>query len=147
MKKILVFLSLTISLALIIPSVSYADCRFDWSEGAYCGSGKTTRVIPDKLFGPFSNACRTHDWCYHAAGEQIAKEIQEGYLKSGRDIQSRRDKSKRQCDSYFSQEIFDACSQSLVQDCRSAAKVYIGAVLLLGGKAFDKSIANAKACR
>ena len=147
MKKILVFLSLTISLALIIPSVSYADCRFDWSEGAYCGSGKTTRVIPDKLFGPFSNACRTHDWCYHAAAEQIAKEIQEGYLRGDPEIDNRRDNSRRQCDSYFSQEILKACSKSLFPDCRSAAITYIGVVKLAGNRALKQSIRRAKMCR
>lgn len=143
MKKILVAFSLTVSLTLIVPNASYAkDCRFHWSEGAYCGSGKTTRLIPDKLFGPFTNACRTHDWCYHAAAEQIAKEIQEGYLRGKSEIDNRRDNSKRECDSYFRQELLATCPQ-----CRGAAETYYVGVLLLGGQALRDAIKKAEACQ
>ena len=151
MKKIFVFISLTASLALITPNISYADCgRFSWSEGAYCGPGKAARVIPDEFFGPFSNACRTHDWCYHAAGEQIAKEIQEGYLRSKSEADNRRDNSRRQCDSYFSQELSNTCSQmpdSKRNGCYIASRGYAKAVKVAGIIALDISIRKALACR
>lgn len=145
MRYILIVLSLSIGLNLIIPDISYAACRFEWQQGAYCGSARAN--VPDRFFGPFTNACRTHDWCYFAAGEQIAKEIDIGYLKSIREISIRKRNTKKDCDSVFYSELSKACSQAKEAGCQAAAQTYFAGVAGLGWGAFNRSIDHAMACR
>lgn len=150
------FLLIAAAIAIAAPLASISGeaeagkCKFDWSKGAYCGPGGTARRAADEFFGPFSNACRTHDFCYFAAGEQIAKEIGEGYLKSRSDLRQRQSRVKRQCDSRFSEDLSQACSQvsgSKKKKCKRAARAYAGLVIAAGGSAFKQSIARARNCR
>ena len=150
MRRISTILGLIVVVALSFPDSSWAACKFDWSKGAYCGPGGTARRAADEFFGPFSNACRTHDFCYFAAGDQIAKEIGEGYLKSLSDLRKRQSRVKRQCDSRFSEDLSQACSQvsgSKKKKCKRAARAYAGLVIAAGGSAFKQSIARARNCR
>ena len=140
-------MSLGLGVLLVLCANTAVACKFDWTKGAYCGAGSTTRLIPDRLFGPFTAACRTHDWCYFAAGEQIAKELEEGYLKTQSDINRRKATSKQQCDSYFHSELSEACSQTRNPVCGAAADEYANAVSALGFLAFKRSIQNAQACQ
>lgn len=128
----------------LFSSTSWAACQFEWTLGSYCGTGNVR--VPEQFFGPFTNACRTHDFCYFAAGEQIAKETDEGYLRTTADINRRKSESKRQCDTRFYQDLSQACSQ--VSDggaCQAIAQIYSGAVIVAGDAAFTRSIDNA--CR
>ena len=150
MRRISIILGLTFGVALSFPDTSWAACKFDWSLGAYCGPGRTATVVGDNWRGPFMNACRTHDWCYFAGGEQIAKEIDVGYLKTYDDVNNRRSETKRQCDSYFYEELTQVCSQvqfTMKESCQNGARNYHAAAVRLGGMAFDQSIEKAKACR
>lgn len=150
MRRISTILGLTFVVAFIFPDPSWAACKFDWSAGAYCGPGKTANRVTDEFVGPFSNACRTHDFCYFAAGEQIAKEIEEGYLRTKSDIAKRRDESRRQCDSYFYESLMDACSQVpavMRTSCKTNALQYFGWVKGVGWSAFRRSITKAQNCR
>lgn len=150
MRHILTILGLTFVVALSFPDSSWAACKFNWSKGAYCGPGRTATRIGDTFLGPFTNACRTHDWCYFSGGEQVVKEIEEGHLKSRSDKKNRRNGIRRDCDSLFKEELLQACSQvrgSMKRNCQSSAKAYYRAVRTTGWAAFKGSMNRAEDCR
>ncbi len=136
------------TVVLVLSGVGYAECEFVWSEGEYCGSRRTTKLVPDRKFGEFTEGCKIHDWCYFAAGEQIVSEINSGYLSSISKITRRKRQMKKDCDSALLRLLEEACSgDSNKKKCVKWAKGYYLGVTLMGGKAFDGSIKNAIKCR
>ena len=123
--------------------------KFNWSLGAYCGPGRAANRIGDEFLGPFTKACRTHDFCYSAAGEQITKEMNEGYLKTRTQRTTRRTELKQQCDSRLSEDLSETCSQvpnDRRSNCRSSAQAYTAFTITLGAGALTSSINAAAAC-
>lgn len=134
----------------------------------YCGpSGnpKLSKLIPDVLFGPFSESCSRHDYCYYAGAEKIIKEMSQLYRASmisatdeqlqefrGRMISIRTD-----CDMTFLKNLLSSCLEhsppNETLNCFRWATVYSEAVLLsetallfFEASAFEKTVNQVLSC-
>jgi hypothetical protein len=93
------------------------------SEGLKCGSGLTSRLVPDMPFGfNFTSSCTAHDRCYEYCGVP-----------------------KSYCDSVFRNNMKNWCKNRFSEldprrpACRTMAQTYWQAVKDYGGRAYQRA--------